>query len=219
MRWGCGIAIVLLGCGSVEPVTSQDAAPDVAPDAIVDASPPDAALEAAPPLTVCPLAPPTSGASCSTISELICEYGEALSPSCDALFECFSDNPCANVPSTWHQTGPTATCPTSLPNCPSSYAQAADGGACALSTRCNYVEGWCACNGAWQCTPAPPSCTANRPRLGTACSPDTLDPFKDACPFQLDYGTCTGYVCASGTVMPSGCPIVPPPPPPPPPPC
>ncbi len=213
MRWRYGITVILLGCGSVEPVAPPDATPDVAPDSIVDAVPPDAPLEAAPPLEVCPLAPPTSGASCSTIFGLICEYGEALSPSCDALFECYSDNPCTGVPNTWHPVGAIATCPTSLPNCPSSYAQAADGGSCALSTQCNYVEGRCVCNGAWQCASAPSSCTANRPRLGTACSPDTPDPFHDACPFQLDDRTCTGYVCANGTVMPSGCPVVPPPPP------
>ncbi len=51
---------------------------------------------------MCPLAPPTVGTACATTFGLICEYGDALSPSCDALFECYSDHPCESEPTTWH---------------------------------------------------------------------------------------------------------------------
>jgi len=109
------------------------------------------------PITVCPLAPPTVGERCATVNALVCEYGTASSPSCDALYACLPPDKCDEQPPVWQQIGTTKTCPTSMPGCLSSFDEARDAGACDAFAPCTYAAGVCDCAGSlgWECWPDP----------------------------------------------------------------
>ena len=120
----------------------------------------------------CPPTAPTAGTPCGQPSFYDCEYGD------DPFIGCNTVMTCTATGWTQQQSLPTPAtgCPTGEPSCPSSFASAADGGVTcpdyAPNLICGYPEGFCVCNGGWDCSPLANECPATRPRAGTPCDPD-----------------------------------------------
>jgi len=212
---GAFVFALAAACGGVTaslPLAVDDASADAADDAGDDAihfgddafALPDSqtVFDAPPPGDPCPQMAPEAGAPCNT--NLVCEYGDQPTPVCNALFQC-SKRQCSNDPPTWRQIGLASGCPLGQPSgCPSVYAEASDGGACGASGVCQYTAARCVCSGQrLQCSTAPSSCPAQRPRLGTPCSV-AMAP-GDVCFFEVegfpvrDLCSADGYRCSSGT--------------------
>jgi len=170
--------------------SAVDAAEDVVD--LIDAPPvpPDADV----PYPPCPATSPSAGDPCDALGQR-CEYGTPGQLACNTLASC-SGRGCNRdkPPYTWSlERG--ARCEAGACGCPQAYGEAGASQRCPAS--CSYAEGTCACTVIpegpyWQCTPAPPTCPATRPLLGTAC-----DAGRELCPIpapdQPAQGCCNTF--------------------------
>lgn len=145
-------------------------------------------------LAPCPLRWPADGETCTT-SGLVCEYGDALDPSCSPVAECDGR--------AWWRRDPacTAVCPRTraavTPGAACDPRGGVDAGTGDRELICSYPGELCGCVGdesgafAWRCLPADAGCPAERPRIGSTCdSPRTCD--YGACAFEGGVSlTCT----------------------------
>jgi hypothetical protein len=126
----------------------------------------DAAVEAScVPHPACPTSVPAPNTPCGN-TEYECEYGSAPQSWCSTIAYCTSG-------SYWQIIQPYDGGPCTQPSaCPSTIDGVDAGSACSSNTACHYQEGTCACvNAQWKCArPTDPSCPAQRPRIGSACS-------------------------------------------------
>ena len=152
---------------------------DTRPDVGVVGTPLDGGLSSSCPSGCCSFVPPncpptapTPGTPCGAPSSYRCEYGDDPFSGCNTVVTCTASG------WTLQQTfsTPATGCPTTEPSCPSSFGSAADGGiGCPYDDPnliCAYPEGFCVCNGGWDCSPVPNDCPTTRPRAGTACDSD-----------------------------------------------
>ena len=148
----------------------------------------------------CPATVPALGTPCEQPSPYACEYGDDPFSACNTVVKC--------VAGSWtlqqSPTQPAAGCPTAEPICPSSFANATDGGMdcqdSAQGLNCVYPEGVCFCSGGWGCSLLPNDCPATRPRAGTPCDPD-----GGRCQsWGFNCGTDAMY-CACGIWIPAVC--------------
>ena len=191
-------AFVVVGCG-------EDVVASAFDEAALPAGASASGSRAAQALAPCPSRMPRDGEACAT-SGLVCEYGDALDPSCSPVAECDGR--------AWWRREPacTARCPSSrkaiTPGAPCDPRGAAeDAGAApdpdAPELLCSFAGELCGCtraagdppgNGfAWRCIPADPGCPEERPRIGSACN--SLK--------TCDYGACAfeGGVSLTCTVL------------------
>jgi hypothetical protein len=136
----------------------------------------------------CPATWPSNGTSCSQ-DGLTCEYGSSPIQECDQTATCTSGS--WNTPPP--PPGPPG-CDPSVPiMCPSSFSAVPQGKTCSpQGGYCDYPQGRCECDSnigglptptpVWNCQAPGGSCPMPRPRVGSACTQDTLN---------CDYGSCT----------------------------
>jgi hypothetical protein len=166
---------------------------------------------------VCPPYPPTAGSACAP-KGVSCEYGAFTDGLCNVVWSCGSN-------AEWYELYTGSFCDArdggNDPTCPSTYAQAADAGACSPSAgTCEYPEGRCACvswcggpppidGGApprWVCDkPYGAGCPAVRPRIGSGCSGGPMYCGYDICCGGTEMA-CTDAGYWQGSVMAGGCP-------------
>ncbi len=211
----------LLACGgSSTTVAAADSGDDAAPDAGASDSTVDSQDIFVRGDAGCPVAIPASSQPCNEPG-LWCEYGDGGSHSL-----CTTKTHCDVLAKTggviaWHVNPPDIGCGVQPADCPAAYGQQSDA-ACPAQATCDYAEGRCACilcddydgspeRNQWACRPwssvpaafvdggaltTSTTCTAERARLGTACTDTTVVCGYDACN-GISLGPYTA--CAYGT--------------------
>lgn len=153
----------------------------------------------------CPLTEPAEGDPCDLWEQ--CEYGE------DPLLECNRVYFCSlGVFQKWKFNDASVCVPGLASGCPATRASVTVGGACrSEGLRCAYMEGECDCaQGLWHCFPDNPQlgvahCTFPRPRLSTACSPQS-----DRCEYEPICQAEACSACGKWEMVPFACSTAPP---------
>jgi hypothetical protein len=161
---------------------------------------------------------PDSGSRCSEPGDLDCEYGTDWNPMCNTVAECWRGG---SLDSTWQlqlaATGSNSPCPTPTdlsPLCPVSPPVAGSScGTAVMGILCPYAPSVCGCiqtadgpapdaSGNWVCSDPGPGCPADRPRIGSACTP-TSD--NDFCLYAVcgigGVTSCSGGVWMEGVLI------------------